>query len=161
MTNPWPIRDLWPIREIEDGDVVQVIALWSGCGLVQARHDPTSDIALARRNPHATVLVAAAAAQIIGAAIVADTDGRCGEAYYIGVDPSLRRRGLGRALVTAAETWLMRRGVYALRLRVEETNSDAAAFYRHLGYRETGRLYMQKLLPAPALPVLTSTRFRD
>lgn len=139
----------WAIRQIEDGDVAQVIALWSACGLVQSSNDPAADIALARHDPRATVIVGVAAGQIAGAAIVAEAAGSCGEAYYIAVDPCLQGQGLGRAIVMAAESWLTGRGVHGLRLRVEEANANAAAFYRHLGYHATNRLYMEKLWLGP------------
>jgi ribosomal protein S18 acetylase RimI-like enzyme len=93
------------------------------------------------------VLVGVAAGQVAGAAIVTEGAGRCGEAYYIAVDPGSRGRGLGRALVTAAEIWLVQRGVRTVQLRVETENTNAAAFYRRLGFQMTGRLYMEKLLP--------------
>lgn len=142
----------WLIREIEDSDVAQVVALWSASGLVQAHHDPAADIALARRDKYMTVIVGEAVAQVLAAAIVTAAAGRYGEAYYIAVAPGSQGRGLGRALVTAVETWLMRRDVHMLRLRVDEQNANAAAFYRHLGYQMTGRLYMEKHLPRPGNP---------
>ena len=42
------------IAEIGDSDVADVITLWRRAGLVRDWNDPTSDIALARRDGNAT-----------------------------------------------------------------------------------------------------------
>jgi len=47
-----------------------------------------------------------------------------------------RRRGVGRALMAAAEGWARRRGAESIRLRSGATRADAHAFYRALGYRD-------------------------
>ena len=45
------------IADIADADVATVIALWQACGLTRPWNDPAADIALARREPHSTVLI--------------------------------------------------------------------------------------------------------
>ena len=47
-----------------------------------------------------------------------------------------RRRGVGRALMAAAEDWARLGGARAVRLRSGVPRTDAHAFYRALGYRE-------------------------
>jgi GNAT superfamily N-acetyltransferase len=54
------------------------------------------------------------------------------------VDPTYRRRGLGRWLVREACTWAVARDCSDLKLWVDDTNPGAAAFYRSLGFRPTG-----------------------
>ena len=54
------------------------------------------------------------------------------------VDPRYRRRGVGRALVDKAIAWAAARGADHLRLWVDDTNPDAARFYRALGFIATG-----------------------
>ena len=63
-----------------------------------------------------------------------------GEADLINlaVDPSHRRRGLGRRLVAAA-AYCRRRGVVLLWLRVRASNRGARAFYRRCGFGAIGR----------------------
>jgi ribosomal protein S18 acetylase RimI-like enzyme len=54
------------------------------------------------------------------------------------VDPRHRRSGLGRRLVDAAIGWAAAHGADHLRLWVDDTNPDAAEFYRALGFAPTG-----------------------
>ncbi len=50
------------------------------------------------------------------------------------VAPELRRRGCGRALVTAATRWAHDRGAERVEARVSSRNLDARAFWRAQGY---------------------------
>jgi len=52
------------------------------------------------------------------------------------VAPGERRRGVGRALMAAAEDWARGRGAQVIRLRSGATREDAHAFYRALGYHQ-------------------------
>ena len=52
------------------------------------------------------------------------------------VSPGVRRRGVGRALMAAAEEWARGRGLGVVRLRSAATRGEAHAFYRALGYGE-------------------------
>jgi ribosomal protein S18 acetylase RimI-like enzyme len=49
-----------------------------------------------------------------------------------------RGRGIGSALIRAAETWARERGAEAMRLDTQANNVRALRFYRdHMGYRDT------------------------
>ncbi len=50
------------------------------------------------------------------------------------VDASARRRGAGRALVSAAEGWAVDRGYAAMRVRSNVTRVEARPFYERMGY---------------------------
>jgi GNAT superfamily N-acetyltransferase len=56
----------------------------------------------------------------------------------LGVDPSRQGTGLGRKLMDAAENFFLETGCRAIDLRVISARTPLPAFYRHLGYRETG-----------------------
>lgn len=56
-----------------------------------------------------------------------------------------RRRGAGRALMSAAESYARENGFYNLTLNVWEFNENAREFYEHLGYN-TQRREMEKIL---------------
>lgn len=120
-------------REIGDGDVDAVIALWEACGLTRPWNDPATDIAFARAGANATILVGETDGRI-AASVMTGHDGHRGTLYYVAVDPSQQRRGLGRQAVRAAEDWLAAKGVWKVNLLVRETNAQARGFYAALGY---------------------------
>jgi ribosomal protein S18 acetylase RimI-like enzyme len=68
-------------------------------------------------------------------------DGLQGQIIALAVASSFRRRGVGRALVEAAEALLSERGATAVVVTTANRRSDAHAFYERLGYVFTGRRY--------------------
>lgn len=91
-------------------------------------------------SPRAVVLLAAdAGGLVIGGAVVLFRAGSAkGRLYSIAVDPAARGRGLGAALLAAAEAAARRRGATSLRLEVRQDNPVAIALYEARGYRRTG-----------------------
>ena len=66
--------------------------------------------------------------------------------HYVAVDPRWRGRGHGRALVEHVEALLLARGCPKLNLQVRNTNPDAIAFYRRLGYAQDESVSLGKRL---------------
>jgi aminoglycoside 6'-N-acetyltransferase I len=60
------------------------------------------------------------------------------EGWY--VEPAARGRGVGRALMTAAETWARERGFAELASDTEVQNDVSFAAHLHCGFLETERL---------------------
>jgi ribosomal protein S18 acetylase RimI-like enzyme len=133
------------IREIADGDIAQVIALWHAAGVARPWNDPARDIAFARRDKHSTVFVGIEGSEIVASAMVGE-DGHRGWVYYVAIDPKLQRSGFGRIMMDAAERWLIDRGVWKVQLLVRADNAAATAFYEKLGYRDTQSVCLQKVL---------------
>ncbi len=133
------------IRPIEDGDIDDVIALWQRCGLTRPWNDPAADIALARKEANATVLLGRNDGALVASALVGH-DGHRGWVYYVTVDPDHRFKGYGRAIMRSAEDWLRARGVEKLQLMVRGDNAKAHAFYDKLGYFEQKRVVFAKWL---------------
>jgi ribosomal protein S18 acetylase RimI-like enzyme len=133
------------IAPITDADVPYVIALWQACGLTRPWNDPASDIALARRGPHSTVLIGRDGGAIVATAMVGQ-DGHRGWVYYVATDPERRGKGYGRAIMNAAENWLRMAGVPKLQLMVRRENAEAGAFYRSIGYEEQQTIVFVKWL---------------
>ena len=50
------------------------------------------------------------------------------------IDASMQARGIGTALMTAAEDWARQRDVVEMRLEVFDFNRDATRFYDHAGF---------------------------
>jgi GNAT superfamily N-acetyltransferase len=56
----------------------------------------------------------------------------------LGVDPPRQGTGLGRKLMDAAENYFREASCRAIDLRIVSARTPLPAFYRHLGYIETG-----------------------
>jgi ribosomal protein S18 acetylase RimI-like enzyme len=133
------------IRELCDDDVEQAVALWHSAGVARPWNDPLRDIARARRDAHSTILVAVLGVRVAATVMVGE-DGHRGWVYYVAADPEYQGHGLGRAVMAAAENWLVKRGIWKLNLLVREDNARAREFYEHLGYRDTRSTCFQKSL---------------
>jgi GNAT superfamily N-acetyltransferase len=68
--------------------------------------------------------------------------------YNIEVDETHRGKGLGRALLTAAEQWCITHGVTALRLNVFSFNTRAINLYESAGFAPTNMNMMKRISPA-------------
>ncbi|MFL5563216.1 MAG: GNAT family N-acetyltransferase [Gemmatimonadaceae bacterium] len=60
------------------------------------------------------------------------------EAWYI--DPDVRRRGLGQALLTAAEAWARDQGYHEMASDTQLDNTVSQAAHRRTGYEEVDRV---------------------
>lgn len=129
----------------EDADAPALAALWARAGLTRPWNDPLADIALARRGPHSTILVAKDGAALAGSVMVGH-DGHRGWVYYLAVEPELQGRGIGRALLRAAEDWLRARAVPKLMLLVRPDNEKVRGFYHAAGYDEEPRVVFSRRL---------------
>ncbi len=133
------------IAPIADSDVADVITLWRRAGLVRDWNDPTGDIALARRDGNATVLLGRLDGRP-AASVLVGHDGHRGWVYYVSVDPDYRGKGYGRAIMQAAEDWLRGRGILKLQLMVRGDNAQVHAFYESIGYYDQKRTTFAKWL---------------
>jgi ribosomal protein S18 acetylase RimI-like enzyme len=133
------------VKPIEDRDIAEVIALWQRCGSTRPWNDPARDIALARKDANATVLLGRHDGALVASVLVGH-DGHRGWVYYVTVDPDHRFEGFGRAIMSAAEHWLRARGIEKLQLMVRGDNAEVHAFYQSLGYFEQERVVFAKWL---------------
>jgi len=72
------------------------------------------------------------------ACVYVELRGDRGYLGLLGVDPSCQGTGLGRKMMDAAENYFRKAGCRAIDLRVISARTPLPAFYRHLGYHETG-----------------------
>jgi len=90
-------------------------------------------------NPRTATLVWVEAGEITGSVMLFLENG-VSRVLSIAVHPSMRRRGIGRALLKAAEGVARERGARVSRLEVSTRNAAAIALYREEGYRTEGFL---------------------
>lgn len=99
------------------------------------------------RLPRAECLVAEAGDQIVGFILV-EHEGEYAHIITIDVLAPQRRRGLGAALLEAAEQSLAARGVLHVELETATDNQAAIAFWQKHGYRTIAvlkRYYLNRL----------------
>ncbi len=81
---------------------------------------------------------------LVAGSIMAGYDGHRGWLYAVAVLRSHQKRGLGRALVQAAEERLRAIGCKKINLQVRSSNTTVIEFYRSLGYEVEERVSMGK-----------------
>ena len=91
------------------------------------------------RLPHRPVIAATIGGDLAGyALVVLSKGGRTARIYTIAVDPRFARRGVGAALLAAAEKFAIRHEREALTLEVRYDNAAAIALYEKCGFRPFG-----------------------
>ena len=127
----------------EDRDAI--IALWQAAGLTRPWNDPGTDFDLALSNATSTILIARDGIGLVGSVMVG-FDGHRGWVYYLATDPDRLKRGIGRALMTSAESWLRQFGCPRIRLMVRNDNLVAKGFYEAIGYDSQGVITLGRTL---------------
>ena len=133
------------VRPYEPRDESAVVDLWRRCGLVVPWNDPHRDIAMKLQVNPELFLVGTVGGRVV-ATVMAGYDGHRGWINYLGVDPDVRRRGLGRRIMAVAEAKLRERGCHKINLQVRSSNTGVIAFYERLGFQVEDRVSMGKRL---------------
>jgi len=124
--------------------------------LIEQLGYPTSPDAVGRRvallasSPADRLVVAELEGQVVGLAslhisLSVEYVKPAAKLSAIVVDSDYRRRGIGEALVTAMEADARARGCCLVFLTTAEPRRDAQAFYRRVGFEETGRRFAKWL----------------
>ena len=116
------------LRTAGPDDVAGVLAFWEAAAEPTSTDSADALDALFRRDPDA-LIVAEADGTIVGS-VIAGWDGWRGSVYRLAVAPHHRRRGLGRALLRAAEDHLAGFGARRSHAIVVGTSARAVAFWR-------------------------------
>ncbi len=131
------------IRPFRDQDAAAVAALWrEAFPNDPPRNDPE---AIFRRLQPDSLLVGELGSRIV-AAVIAGYDGHRGWIYHLAVAASERHKGIGRAMMEAAEQRLRAMGCPKLNLQVHRWNAAVVGFYERLGYTVEDRISMGKQL---------------
>lgn len=135
-TSAAPATHETTISAVTEGDERAVVALWEAAGLTRPWNDPTADLRSALETPTSTVLGARRPDGSLVGTVMTGYDGHRGWVYYLAVDEAQRGAGLGRALMVAAEAWLVAQGAPKVQLMVRTTNTAVLGFYAALGYTD-------------------------
>lgn len=140
------------VRVAEPGDAAALVALASAVGgepegwlLSDARWRSVGDerryLRALRRHPDGAVLVAEAGDAVVGRLSIArDPHPSSAHVADLGlmVAATHRRRGVGTALLSAAEDWARVARITKLELHVFPHNTAALALYEQVGYEREG-----------------------
>lgn len=121
------------IRPFQAQDEAALVELWIACELIRSWNDPRRDIARKLADSGELLLVGEQDGRLV-ATVMAGYDGHRGWINDLGVHPSQRGRGLGRALMDAAEGRLRALGCPKINLQIRDGNTEALAFYEAIGY---------------------------
>lgn len=121
------------IRVFRQDDFEEVITLWERCDLLRPWNDPEMDIERKLNHDPELFLVAEVGGEVVGS-VMGGYDGHRGSAYYLGVHPDYRGRGIANALINRLEKKLIARGCPKIQLMVREDNDTVIEMYEKLGY---------------------------
>lgn len=121
------------IRVFRQDDFEEVITLWERCDLLRPWNDPEMDIERKLNYDPDLFLVAEVGGEVVGS-VMGGYDGHRGSAYYLGVHPDYRGRGIANALINRLEKKLIARGCPKIQLMVREDNDTVIEMYEKLGY---------------------------
>ncbi|CAI0692549.1 GNAT family acetyltransferase [Serratia proteamaculans] len=121
------------IRVFRQDDFEEIITLWERCDLLRPWNDPEMDIERKLNHDPDLFLVAEVGGEVVGS-VMGGYDGHRGSAYYLGVHPDYRGRGIANALISRLEKKLIARGCPKIQLMVREDNDTVIEMYEKLGY---------------------------
>ena len=135
-----------PVRDARAEDAEAMSRLCAQLGYPAHEAAIPSRLARLQADPNARALVADAGDGPIGLATVhlrhtINHEAPIAQLTLLVVDESQRTRGVGRALVEAAEQWAHAQGCHRIVVTTALQRADAHAFYERIGYRHTGRRY--------------------
>ncbi len=140
------------IRRAEKGDASEIARLLTALGHPTSEEEvggrweawvEEGNTALVAANPDGTLAGMATLTQMT----VLHRPAPVGRITALVVDPIQRGKGMGRALVSAAEENLARAGCRLLEITSHARLVDAHEFYEHLGYERTSIRLAKALVP--------------
>src|SRR5258705_5403238 len=123
-------------REFSINDYGAAVELWQRVeGLEIAEGDDKESVAqFLARNPGLS-RVASDGSGTVGVALCGH-DGRRGHIYHLAVDPTYRRRGLGKRLLDECLDGLRPAGVKRVIIMVADDNQRGTRFWEHVGWEK-------------------------
>ncbi len=123
------------IRDFTESDEVALVSLWNTCDLTRPRNDPVLDIHRKLSGQPKWLLVGMLDQKLV-ASVMVGYDGHRGWINYLAVHPSHRASGIGRILMSEAESRLRGVGCHKINLQVRRDNREAIAFYEAIGFMQ-------------------------
>ncbi len=139
------------IRAYSEEDQAAVIELWRKCDLIRPQNSPRRDIERKLKTDRELFLIGLVNGKIV-AAVMGGYEGHRGWINYLGVDPELRRKGLGQQIMNAVEETIRAKGCPKINLQVRNDNQQVIGFYESIGYKIDEVVSMGKRLVEDSRP---------
>lgn len=133
------------IRVFTQQDFEEVLTMWERCDLLRPWNDPELDIERKLNHDPELFLVAEVSGEVVGT-VMGGYDGHRGSAYYLGVHPEYRGRGIANALMNRLEKKLIARGCPKINLMVRAENDAVISMYEKLDYEVVESISLGKRL---------------
>ncbi len=130
------------IRTYQANDEDMVIKLWNDVFPNDPPHNRPDLLIQSKLREQAELFFVALDGERVIGAVMAGFDGTRGWVHHLAVNPDMRRRGVGKALVDVAVAGLKARGCPKVNLQVRATNTPVIAFYESLGFKTEDVLSM-------------------
>jgi ribosomal protein S18 acetylase RimI-like enzyme len=134
------------IRPFHEADESDVIALWKSVFAYPAPHNDPAKIIRDKLAVQRDLFFVAVLDGVVAGTVMGGYDGHRGWIYSLAVNPDVRCRGIGTALMRHIEQELAKRGCPKINLQVLPSNAAVVAFYQKLGYAVEERVSMGKVL---------------
>jgi GNAT superfamily N-acetyltransferase len=140
----------WWIRDVELNDASQLAALMCELGYETTPAEMEARLKLVLSNPAYKTFVAMMDGRVCGmiGTITCPSyehNDPGGRVVALVTLSTARRRGIGRALVAAAEKDFAERGIRRVALNTQLTRENAHKFYESLGYERNGWRFVKQL----------------
>jgi GNAT superfamily N-acetyltransferase len=138
------------IRSAQGEDVEALASLMTELGYPTSSEDMHRRFEAISADPSYATLVAAAGGKVLGMVGLHfersyESDGNLARIMALVVGSGHRGRGVGAALISAAEDWGRRKGAGDLMLTTHKRRAGAHEFYRRMGYEATGYRFRKEL----------------
>lgn len=143
-------------------DAAEIVTLVNAAFLIEADTLSGDRIVLPEvreRLERGSFLVCDAEAGGLAGCVYVEVRGETGYLGLVSVAPSQQSLGLGRRLMTAAETWLREAGCGVCELWVLSVRPELSAWYRRLGYRVVRTEPFKAVNPPPTRRLLRPCYF--
>ena len=123
------------IRPYLSGDYNQVRSIYEEGGLFDQENDSQHRLDEKISRDASSILVATDGEQVVGTISLME-DGRMAFMFRMAVKSIYRERGIGTALLRAAEEELKRRGNLEINILIDDQNQELKDYYKKREYKE-------------------------